>query len=72
MPTTCQNQQFSTEPPVPLVRNPVQTVSSSVATPPTVAATSVNSPFDEGKKAFALQEVQEPEPYKLDQLLFGV
>jgi hypothetical protein len=72
LPTTSQNQQFSTEPPVPLVRNPVQTVSSSVATPPTAAATAVNSPIDDGKRAFGLQEAHEPEPYKLDQLLFGM
>lgn len=72
LPTTSQNQQFSTEPPVPLGRNPVQTVSSSVATPPTAAATAVSSPVDDGKRAFGLQEVHEPEPYKLDQLLFGV
>jgi len=72
LPTTSQNQQFSTEPPVPFIRNPVQTVSSSVATPPTAAATTVNSPIDDGKRVFGLQEAHEPEPYKLDQLLFGV
>jgi hypothetical protein len=72
MPTTSQNQQFSTEPPAPVVRNPMHTVSSSVATPQTVAVTAANSPIDDGKKAFGLQEAHEPEPYKLDQLLFGV
>jgi hypothetical protein len=69
MPTTSHNQQFSAEPPAPLVQNPGQTVTSSVATPLTAAA--ANSPVDDGKKAFGLQEAHEPEPYKLDQLLFG-
>jgi hypothetical protein len=72
MPTTSQSQQFSAEPPVPLARNPVQTVSTSVATPPAAAATAANSPIDDGKKALGLQEAHEPVPYKLDQLLFGV
>lgn len=72
MPTTSQSQQFSAEPAVPLVRNPLQTVSTSVAAPPTAAASAANSPIDDGKKAFGLQEAHEPEPYKLDQLLFGV
>jgi hypothetical protein len=54
------------------MQNPVQTVSSSVAAPQTAAATAVNSPIDDGKRAFGMQEAHEPEPYKLDQLLSGV
>jgi hypothetical protein len=76
MPTTRLSQQFSTEPPPLLAQNSLQTVSSlvstSCSTPATAATTATNSPINDGKKAFGLQETHEPEPYKLDQLLFGM
>jgi len=76
MPTTRLSQQFSTEPSPTLARYSAPTVSSLVATsfstPATAATTAANSPIDDGKKAFGLQETHEPEPYKLDQLLFGM
>jgi hypothetical protein len=76
MPTTRLSQQFSTEPPPLLARNSLQTVSSfistSFSTPATAATTAASSPIDDGKKAVGVQETHEPEPYKLDQLLFGM
>lgn len=70
MPTTRLSQQFSAEPPSLLAQNSLQTVSSLVAA--SCSTTATNSPVDDGKKAFGLQEIHEPEPYKLDQLLFGM
>jgi hypothetical protein len=76
MPTTRLSQQFSTEPSPPLAQSSLHTVSSLVtatcSTPATATTTANNSPNDDGKKAFGLQETHEPEPYKLDQLLFGM
>ncbi|XP_067006155.2 tuberin isoform X2 [Anabrus simplex] len=40
-------------------------------TAPNVNNTATSSPTDETKKTFNLQETHEPEPSKLDQLLFG-
>ncbi|PSN43169.1 hypothetical protein C0J52_09893 [Blattella germanica] len=77
VPTTRIGRQLSSEPQPALARNPVQAISNLVAgatsfsTPATAATTAANSPIDDGKKTFGLQETHEPEPYKLDQLLFG-
>lgn len=62
------NRQLSSEPTPPLAKIPVQ---PSFSTPATASTTATNSPVEEGKKTFGVQEMHEPEPYKLDQLLFG-
>ncbi|KAJ9583770.1 hypothetical protein L9F63_021894, partial [Diploptera punctata] len=49
----------------------VPTMTTSFSTPATATTTATNSPIEDGKKTFGAQEMHEPEPYKLDQLLFG-